>query len=233
MLRFIKEWIPLVLIITIIILSRIYVWGSATVKGPSMDPTLMNGQRIITLKIGDIKRGDIVVADETMEQTKINKPEATENNTVIVKRVVGMPGDTLTFNNDMLTIVDASGKTVMLDETEAYLETYLELFDSNELAETYLSGKAMDNLPSTDRQIFADMASRSEAFTTSGNPIDASTTPYSKQFTVQVPEGQYYLLGDNRVISSDSRAVGNFTEEQIRGKLLFRFWPFSEIGTVD
>ncbi|MFV0555638.1 MAG: signal peptidase I [Lactovum sp.] len=231
MLKFIKEWLPLVLIIALIVLSRFYLWGSAVVKGPSMDPTLMNNQRLITLKIGEVKRGDIVVATESLEQTQLTDPSASKER-VIVKRIIGMPGDTLTFNNDLVTIVDSSGETILLDETESYLESYLELFKSNELANHYLTDKTMDNLEEEERQSFADMASASKSFTTSSNPIDSTISAYSPEFTVVVPEGEYYLLGDNRVVSADSRSVGTFKESQIDGKVIFRFWPFNKIGTV-
>ncbi|MDS6036455.1 signal peptidase I, partial [Streptococcus pneumoniae] len=49
-------------------------------------------------------------------------------------------------------------------------------------------------------------------------------------FTVKVPKGHYFLLGDDRLVSRDSREVGNFKASQIEGEAKLRFWPLNKIG---
>ena len=63
--RFLKEWGIFLAIITIAILSRIFIWSLVVVDGHSMDPTLADKQRLVLIKTASINRFDIVVAKET------------------------------------------------------------------------------------------------------------------------------------------------------------------------
>ncbi len=64
---------------------------------------------------------------------------------------------------------------------------------------------------------------------------DAVTDPGDLTFPATVPEGCVFLLGDNRAHSTDSRSneVGFVEEDDIKGRVLFRFFPFDRIGTVE
>ncbi|MHC3834647.1 S26 family signal peptidase, partial [Streptococcus thermophilus] len=44
---------------------------------------------------------------------------------------------------------------------------------------------------------------------------------------------KYFLLGDNRIVSKDSREVGYFDKSALVGEVKFRFWPLDKIGTVE
>lgn len=53
-------------------------------------------------------------------------------------------------------------------------------------------------------------------------------------FPYEVPEGMYFVLGDNRAISIDSRikSIGSIETDQIVGKVVFRAWPFGRMGIM-
>lgn len=195
--QFIKEWGPFILFFIALGLVRLFLIQPVSVDGHSMDPTLADGEHLIVLRTAKIDRFDIVVAKEK-EGNKTKE---------IVKRVIGLPGDTITYKDDVLYV---NGKKT--DET--YLDKYQKAFEDDELQDIY-----------SYNTLFQQLAESSDAFTTAK---DGST-----EFTVKVPKNQYFLLGDDRIVSKDSREVGSFKKSAIVGEVKFRFWPLSKIGGVN
>ena len=69
-----------------------------------------------------------------------------------------------------------------------------------------------------------------------GSVLDESyiSTATTKDVPLQtVPKGKYFVMGDNRNVSYDSREMGFVDEDDIIGKVIFRFLPFNKIGKVD
>lgn len=114
------DWLKTIWWMLFIVLAmwmlRTFLFTPVLVKGHSMDPTLHDGEHVITLKNQEIKRFDIITFLAPDEPGKS-----------YIKRVIGLPGDTISYVNDHLII---NGKTY----NEPYLEKYKqELTDGENL----------------------------------------------------------------------------------------------------
>ncbi len=165
--------VALALILAIII--RTFVFVVATVEGPSMQPTLHNADRLLVTKytyyFEDVQRGDIVIC-------KYNDPRYTD---MYVKRVVGLPGE-----------------TIKIVEGVVYI-------DGVALPESY----TIKSLPEQDRFYNMD--------------------------DYYIPMGHYFVMGDNRNNSADSRMESNgaISADLIIGKAQARIFPFSSFGSLE
>lgn len=168
----------IIVALVIFMLVRQFLFAPVSVEGDSMVPTLHDDDRLILNKVAGIDRFDIVV---------FNAPDEPEKQ--YIKRVIGVPGDTIEVRDDVLFV---NGEEV----PEEYL------------AADYFTVDESDN------------------FTDDFNL--AILTGMEK-----VPEGQYFLLGDNRINSKDSRFFGFVEESAIIGTTDLRIWPLSDFGDLN
>ena len=155
-----------------------YFYTPVLVDGDSMEPTLHNGDYLFLNVYSDIDNFDIVV---------FPPPDEEDEDTRYIKRVIGVPGDTIEYHSDIL----------------------------------YINGEEVE-------ENFLDYSVEGKDYYSSGN--------FSLQSLLgieEVPEGKYFVLGDNRLNSRDSRSFGLVDEEVILGKVAFRYWPFENIGFVE
>lgn len=176
----VRDWvIALGVAIIAALLIRTYLFAPVLVDGQSMMPTLHDQNRMIVNKIGYIvgepKRGDIVVFHATEDRDYI-------------KRVIGLPGETIEYKDDKLLI---NGKVIK----EAYLDEYKKQIDEGTLTDDF----SLEGL-------------------------------YGKK---RIPKGEYWLMGDNRRFSQDSRHLGPIKRDKILGKTSLVFWPLSEFRIAD
>lgn len=158
--KIIKEIIPYIVIVLVVVLIRTFIITPVRVDGDSMKNTLKNGDILLLYKLDSINRLDIIVLDEEKDNEKI------------IKRVIGLPGETVAIKKGKIYINDK-----VIDDEYAYGET----------------------------------------------------SDYDK---VTLEDDEYFILGDNRLISKDSRYFGPIKKSEIKGKIVFRLFPFTKIGTV-
>ena len=132
------------------------------IEGSSMEPTLTNGDVVLLMKTTRFERGELC--------------GFTWNNKLLIKRVIGLPGDWIEIDND---------------------------------GTIYLNGEKLDE-PYVLEKAFGEC---------------------DLEFPFQVPQEQYFVVGDMRESSIDSRnsLIGCIPKSQIVGKVFLRVWPLSSI----
>lgn len=165
--KYVKEIVPYVVIIILVVLIRVYVVTPVQVDGSSMYPTLKNNEILILKKYDkSYKRFDIVVIKRTHDK--------------LIKRVIGLPGEYVEFKNNKLYI---NGKVVKQN------------FKTNTKTEDF-------NLEDL----------------------------YGEK--VKIPKNEYFVMGDNRNNSTDSRIIGFVHKNDIQGTIGIRVFPFNHIGSI-
>ncbi len=172
--RWALEWAVVLLVALILAVGvRTYVAQMFYIPSGSMLPTLQVGERIVVDKVSyhlhAVHRGDIIV----FSRPPLEQADYAD----LIKRVIGLPGDTVASVDGRVTI---NGKV---------------------LSEPWLPDPAPQTLPS---------------------PLAA---PYSLNHPYKVPPGEYYVMGDNRTDSEDSRYFGPIPGRLIVGKMAFKVWP--------
>ena len=169
--KFIENVLYILGAIALAALIQTFIIRPFIVSGSSMDPVIQNGQYLIIDEVSyhlhTPQRGDVIVFKAPPEPTKY-----------YIKRIIGLPGDTVVITDGKITIMNS-------EHPKGFT-----------LAEPYLTHLSHDN------------------------------------GTFVVKPDTYFVMGDNRSGSYDSRAWGELPKENIRGRALVRLLPVNEITVL-
>ncbi len=205
-------------VIALVFFLRSFLYEPFKIPSGSMLPTLFVGDLILVNKytygirlpiidkkivnINDPKRGDIMV---------FKYPKDTSLN--YIKRVVGVPGDRIVYKNKRLSV---NGKALSYEAMPDFLDDTL--MYSKQFSEN-LTGVQHSILNDDQKPVFVD---NPDQF-----PKRESCSYDSFGFACTVPENQYFMMGDNRDNSADSRYWGFVPDQNIVGKAFVIWMNFS------
>lgn len=171
-----KGWMKAILVAAIAVtIIKYFIFLPVSIDGSSMFPTFQQNDQIIVETIHQINRFDVIVFRDSSNKT-------------FVKRVIGLPGESIRYENDQLFV---------------------------------------DNKPIKERFLENDYVEKAGGVWTSNFTLESLTGE------VVVPEGHYFVLGDNRRLSHDSRYYGPIPAETIIGEAVMVYYPFGRVSIVN
>ncbi|MBS9336716.1 signal peptidase I [Fructobacillus papyrifericola] len=183
---FIWNWVVPIAIGILAYLAITTFWVNVvTINGDSMDPNLLDQQKVVVQKTQNLKRGDVVVFDARQEDPRIKA-----GNKDYVKRVIAVAGDTVEYKDGTLYV------------------------NNKKVDESYISTEEQN-------------AGTASSFGSSWSLKTLSSTGLwekSDQNKSVVPKDSYFVLGDHRSVSNDSRYFGFVSKKHVIGKIHVPFW---------
>ena len=209
-------------VILVVFFLRSFLVEPFKIPSSSMVPTLLVGDFILVNKfaygvrlpvanrkvfdVGNPQRGDVMV---------FRYPE--DPSLDYIKRVVGLPGDRIEYRNKHLTI---NGKPVQVRQVDDYLSRERMQF----------SHRYVETLGGTNHQILLDDDAPPYITPLRSFPFSGNCNYNMTGLACTVPPGHYFMMGDNRDNSSDSRVWGFVPDQNIVGKAFFIWLNLNELG---
>ncbi len=225
----IVDWIKVLLVAGVLAFCiNNFIIANSTIPTGSMENTIMPGARVFGSRLkytfGEVERDDIAIfifgytCKNDGEMYRENDEHACplcgrsdKNNSVVyyVKRVIGMPGDHIEIKQ--------TGTA-----------------DASEFHNIQIGANADGTMPEVPvGTVYVNGVAKEEIYLPEPMIVDKNQFP---EVDVVVPEGYYYVLGDNRNNSMDARYWGQYNmvaKERMIAKVYFKYWPFNDMGFVN
>lgn len=212
-------------VIALVFVLRSFLFEPFKIPSSSMVPTLLVGDLILVNKftygirlpivnqkivqINDPQRGDVMVFKYPMDMSQD-----------YIKRVVGVPGDKITYEGKKLTV---NGKPVAYAAQEDYLDDESLVYKK----------QFKESLTGVEHRILNDdRAPTLNLGDVRDFPNKEACTYTTEGFTCVVPAGNYFMMGDNRDNSADSRYWGFVPDRNIVGKAVAVWMNFSNMRRI-
>lgn len=207
-------------VIALVFVLRSFLYEPFKIPSSSMVPTLLVGDLILVnkytygirlpvlnkkiIEVGDPQRGDVMVFKYPKDMTQD-----------YIKRVIGVPGDKIVYENKRLTV---NGKPVAYTPLDDYLDDERPIYHK----------QLVENLTGVAYRILNSEGKPSVEIASVENfPLREACDFSYEKFSCIVPEGNYFMMGDNRDNSLDSRYWGFVPDKNIVGKAFFVWMNFS------
>jgi signal peptidase I len=153
-----------------------------------MVPTIVSGEYILIDKL--TTRWDAYDYGEVIVFEPPGDSALSAGGIPFIKRIIGLPGDTVTLENGRVFITQPGGNQVRIEEP--YIRTDEE-----------------------------------------GRPVSTFCPAANCTGTWEVGDGEYFVMGDNRGSSQDSRAFGPVSEDLVLGRAWLRYFPLDRVGLIE
>ncbi len=201
--RTVLEWLAVIIsALAVALLIKQFVLQAFEIPSASMEPTVNVDDRILVNKVS-YRLHDVRRGDLVVFEKLPGTPGDTKD---LIKRAIALPGETIELRDDGRLWIWGPGETP--DDALLLEEPYLAEDDRFLVA------------PSATSAVTSDL----------WNPACANQPRTPGRCTL--PDGHFFMMGDNRNQSSDSRFFGPIPQENIIGRAFLRIWPIGDISTL-
>lgn len=200
----ILEWsLCIIVAVLLALIIRYYLVAPTMVKQSSMYPTLKEGQRIVLSRLNRTFNKEY----KRGEIITFEAPSQASQNLSLEKPIA-------IYSNSSNNLIDKIAHNILEINKTSYIKRII--------------GVSGDRIQVKDGKVYLNGEELEETYL-----IEENITSQSNYNDIVVPDGNVFVMGDNRNESMDSRSFGCIPIEKIEGIVWFRYWPLNEFGKIN